>query len=241
MDHADDNGGDGDVFVYRGGKAPQHVTHVVIDKSVDEIGDYAFSGCERLVKLETHDGIRRAGNFAFKKCKLLSQINLESAVEIGCGAFIWCGDLAHVEFGDELEIIGAGAFYRCTSLKHLKLLSIVTIECDAFMNCSALIDIEFSERLETVGKSAFNGCRQLRRIAIPLRRGLFPFNDTSLFNDTLLQFYECEQLTTVDLVGGIHETVASYTWRVGGMMCWQKSIISIVFSPAHLPTVRLMQ
>ena len=65
MDHADDNGGDGDIFVYRGGRAPQHVTHVIIDKSIDEIENYAFSEYVRLVKVETHDGIRRVRAKAF--------------------------------------------------------------------------------------------------------------------------------------------------------------------------------
>jgi len=37
-DHADDgDGGDDNIFVYMGGHAPQHVTHVIIDKSVEVI------------------------------------------------------------------------------------------------------------------------------------------------------------------------------------------------------------
>ena len=40
-DHADDNF-DGDVFIYRGGRAPQHISHARIDKSVDEIEEKAF-------------------------------------------------------------------------------------------------------------------------------------------------------------------------------------------------------
>ena len=37
--HADDYGDvdEADIFVYIGGLAPRHVTHVIIDKSVDEI------------------------------------------------------------------------------------------------------------------------------------------------------------------------------------------------------------
>ncbi len=56
-DNAEDDS-DGDIFVYRGGRAPQHVTHVIIDLSVDEIEDNAFFNCQHLVKVETHDGIR---------------------------------------------------------------------------------------------------------------------------------------------------------------------------------------
>lgn len=163
-DHAvEDNYFDGDIFVYRGGRAPQHVTHVRIDKSVDVIEDDAFRDCERLVHVDTHDGIRKVGWCAFWNCKLLGRINLKSVRIINDRAFYLCENLADVEFGDELETIGKFAFAHCTSLTHLKLPSIVTIEGDAFFFCSALIEIVLSERLETIGSSAFWDNKQLRR------------------------------------------------------------------------------
>jgi len=210
-DHADDSD-EGDIFVYRGGRAPQHVTHVRIDKSVDEIEEKAFHNCVHLVKVETHDGIRRVGKRAFCNCTSLQRINLKSVVEIDYAAFIGCENMADVEFGDELETIGAGAFTSCTSLKHLKLPSIVTIEGDAFLDCSALIDIELSERLETIGTGTFLGCVRLQRITIPLKRDMFAIDNDRGDN----HFGYCEQLVTVDLVGGIHKTVASLhmeSWR----------------------------
>ena len=87
-DHADDDDYyDGNIFVYRGGRAPQHVTHVRIDdESVDEIEENAFQYCKRLVQVETHDGIRKIGREAFYYCTSLRRINLKSAVEIDdCG------------------------------------------------------------------------------------------------------------------------------------------------------------
>ena len=52
---ADHAGDVGEIFVYRGGRAPRHVTHVCIDISVDEIEDRAFEDCENLVQVDTHD------------------------------------------------------------------------------------------------------------------------------------------------------------------------------------------
>jgi len=211
-DHADDSD-EGDIFVYRGGRAPQHVTHVRIDKSVDEIEEKAFHNCVHLVKVETHDGIRKVGKKAFCRCKLLRRINLQSAVEIDYGAFAGCRNLVEVEFGDELERIGNNAFAYCTSLKHLKLPSIISIESEAFEECSALTDIELSERLETIGVRAFNDCERLQRIAIPMKRDLI---SDQFWRHEYNQFGYCEQLATVDLVGGIHKTVASLhmeSWR----------------------------
>eukprot|EP00985_Skeletonema_marinoi_P019908 scaffold11593_cov129-Skeletonema_marinoi.AAC.2 len=217
-DHADDGneggGGDRDIFVYRGGLAPQHVTHVRIDKSVEVIDEDAFNCCEDLVQVDTHDGIRKVGERAFFGCKSLRSIDLRSVVEIGEDAFYECVSLTDVQFGNKLETIGKYAFIECTSLEHLNLTSIITVKTWAFRSCKALTSIEFSERLETIELNAFCGCERLRHIAIPLKRDVFTFNpELQEYN----QFSRCEQLTTVDLVGGAHnKTIASLhmdSWR----------------------------
>eukprot|EP00984_Skeletonema_dohrnii_P017523 scaffold7994_cov83-Skeletonema_dohrnii-CCMP3373.AAC.4 len=198
-DHAaDDNVGD--VFVYMGGEQviPDDVTHVLIDESVEVIEENAFRDCEHLVQVETHDGIKEVEKGAFLRCKLLRWMHLKSVAEIGRAAFWGCENLESVEFGGELEIIREFAFNGCRSLEHLKLPSIITIEAGAFAECSRLIDIEFSERLETIEGHAFYDCKRLERIAIPLKRDLIPFDDL----DNMFQFDKCDQLTTVDLVGG---------------------------------------
>ena len=212
-DHAVDEYGD-DVFIYRGGRrTPQHITHARIDESVDEIEGGAFICCRNLLTVDTHDGIRRVGKDAFSWCESLRRINLKSAVEIDHNAFYKCENLESVEFGVRLETIGGSAFSGCTSITHLKLPSVITIEMYAFENCKRLTDIELSERLETIERRAFAGCESLQRIAIPLKRNLFEFNH---YLHRYNQFDACEQLTSVHLVGGAHETVASLhmeRWR----------------------------
>ena len=215
-DHAaDEDDHDGDIFIYRGGRAPLHVTHARIDKSLGEIEDNAFYYCKRLVQVDTHDGIRRVGKNAFYCCKSLRRINLKWAVEIDECAFYCCDNLECVEFGDRLEMIGNQAFVSCKSLKHLKLPSIITIERVAFGNCKRLTDVELSERLETIGVQAFWSCSCLQRIAMPMKRDLFPLSD---YNQKYNQFDDCEQLTRVDLVGQAHtKTIVSLhmeNWRI---------------------------
>ena len=209
-DHADDDG-DGDIFIYRGGRAPQHVTHVLIDKSLDAIEDRAFNGCQDLLQVDTHDGIRKIGKTAFYRCASLPRINLKSVVEIERFAFYGCVNLESVEFGDRLETFGDRAFAYC-SQQHLKLPSVITIVKFAFFGCKRLTAVELSERLETIGAGAFCRCERLQRIAIPLKRDLFVYDDEDGYD----QFHGCEQLATVDVVGGIHKTIASLhmeNWR----------------------------
>ena len=212
MDHADDGDNDGGIFIYRGRQAPQHVTHALIDKALNEIEEEAFHECANLLEVDTHDGIRKIGESAFMQCTSLRRLNLKSAVEIAQHAFYLCENLESVEFGDYLETIRTSAFAYCT-FKHLKLPSIITIGNHAFYDCKRITDVELSERLETIGAGAFSGCERLQRIAVPLKRDLFPMN---LFLQEYSQFFRCFQLTTVDLIGGIHETVASLhmdSWR----------------------------
>ena len=210
-DHADNNDG-GDIFIYRGGRAPLHVTHALIDKSINEIEAHAFDYCKHLLTVETHNDIRKVKAFVFYRCRSLRRMNLKSAVEINTWAFAVCVNLESVEFGDRLETIGNRAFCECP-LKHLKLPSIITIGACAFSNCTRLRDIELSERLESIDWSAFWKCERLQRIAIPLKRNLFKFSDNvGKYN----QFDKCEKLATVNLVGGIHKTVSSLhmeSWR----------------------------
>ncbi|KAK1738536.1 leucine-rich repeat domain-containing protein [Skeletonema marinoi] len=213
-DHADD--GD-DVFVYMGGRAPQHVTRVRIDKSVEVIEENAFRDCENLVQVETHDGIRRVGERAFNWCNSLRRINLKYVVEIGVRAFWGCTYLESVEFGNKLETIGRYAFEGSISIKYLKLPSVITIGMQAFCNCKALIDIEFSERLETIETRAFAGCDRIERIAIPLKRGLFVIDDLFFRYN---QFDNCGRLRTVDLVAGAHTKTATSLH----MQCWRNEM-----------------
>ena len=205
---------DGDVFIYRRGRrAPRYTTHARIDKSADEIEDYAFCDCEYLEQVDTHDGFRKVGERAFLRCRYLPQINLKSVVEIDSYAFDGCENLADVEFGDRLETIRHSAFRKC-ALKHLKLPTIVNMEA-AFRACTYLSDIELSERLQTIGVHAFNRCDRLKRIAIPLKRDLFVYD---YIWESYTQFFGCDQLVTVDIVGaeGIHKTISSLhieSWR----------------------------
>lgn len=114
-DHADEHGG-GNIFVYRWGRAPQHVTHVLIHTSVEVIEENAFSGNEHLVQVETHNGIRSVETRAFYYCKSLRRINLQHAREIGRSAFFRYENLTNVEFG-RLETIRSSAFGQCRSLE----------------------------------------------------------------------------------------------------------------------------
>jgi hypothetical protein len=206
---ADHAAGD-DIFVYTGGRAPQHVVNAIIDESVNKIDDDAFAENPNLKSVVCHEGLLRVEKYAFDECSSLQRVKMPGAKIIEEGAFYNCYSLVDVEF-DKLETVGWSAFNNCTSLKRVKLPKVKIIENCAFIH-SGVEELELGENLETIGSGAFRDSK-LRRIAIPLKDGMFQLNDDS---GTYTQFRECYNLTTVDLVGGIHKTVASLhleSWR----------------------------
>eukprot|EP00984_Skeletonema_dohrnii_P009378 scaffold3598_cov148-Skeletonema_dohrnii-CCMP3373.AAC.2 len=203
------------VFVYLGGEqvVPQDVTHVIIDRSVKIILRGAFQNRGRLVSLETHEGIEIIEGWALSNCISLKEIKLIGVREIQEGAFFDCIALANVDFGDKLEIIQSSAFHRCISLQKIKMPSVRTIEGEAFDGCAQLADVEFGCNLERIQQQAFYVCPSLRRITIPLKDDMIPEHDEQ---HRCSQFDRCPNLTTVDLVGGIHKTISSLLlerWR----------------------------
>ena len=198
---------DDEVFVYMGGnqQVPHRVRRAKIHQFVKIVRKRAFQNRTSLLSVELHDGVEIIEEAAFSCCQSLSCIKLPGVKIVKEYAFWCCDGLADVEFGDNLQTIEQHAFNSCTALRSIRIPSVRTIGESAFTNCSELNDVELGEELRTLEKCALSRCPKLTRIALPLkgnmlRGGVFIF---------------CP-LTTIDLVGGIHQTVASLhmeSWR----------------------------
>ena len=203
-DHADEE----DIFVYTGGEqiVPRDVTHVIVDKSVTIIRREAFNDRESLVSIEMHDGIEIIEEGAFCGCiSLRGSIKLPGVRVVEGWAFSGTG-LTAVEFGDKLETIGYHALRNCSSLRSVKMPTVRDIDRYAFQRCVQLTDVEMPE-VERIQYGAFSDCTSLRRIAIPLKDGI-------IASDYIFNW--CGNLSTVDVVGGIHKTISSLhmeSWR----------------------------
>ena len=200
--------GDDDIFVYMGGnqQVPMHIRRARIHKSVKIVRAWAFNNRRQLISVEFHDGVEIIEEYAFEGCWSLKSIKLLGIRIIKQGGFSGCSGLTDVEFGDNLETIEDGSFINCTGLKSIRIPSVRTIERSAFANCWELSDVEFGEELRTLQRQAFCNCPELKRIALPLK--------DDMIENRVFEF--CDKLTTVDLVGGIHQTVASLhleSWR----------------------------
>ena len=199
---------DDDVFVYMGGnqQVPLGVRRARIHISVKIVLRGAFNNRRRLIYVEFHDGIEIIEAGAFYNCtSFRGRIKLLGVKIIKADAFSHCYGLMGVEFGDKLETIEEQAFYN-TALRKIRMPSVRTVGQKVFTGCCGLSDVECGEALETLQGNAFNQCPKLKRIALPFKR--------IMIEDDV--FSECPKLTTVDLIGGVHKTVASLhleSWR----------------------------
>ena len=201
-------GDDEENFVYMGGnqRVPSGVRRARIHKSVKIIRARAFQRRYQLISVEFHDGVEIIEEEAFHHCPSLRGPMKLLGVKIVKGkAFYECRLLNDVEFGDKLETIERYAFF-VTALKKIRMPSVRTVGSYAFSCCYELSDVKFGEALRTLQGEAFHCCSNLKWITLPLKG--------CMIEERVFDW--CSKLSTVDLLWGTHNTVASLhmeSWR----------------------------
>ena len=189
------------VFTGRDGEViPRHITHVLIAEARNFVRSRAFQRHPNIEEVICHDGVEKIESWTFNNCPRLRRVIMPGVKIIKFRAFNECRALSYVECG-KLERIGERAFLSCKSLSSIDLPSIKIIEGWAFGYCINLENVKFGKDLESIRGWAFWGCSSLERIALPLKDGIISHDNT---------FERCSKLNHVDLIGGVHETVAAF-------------------------------
>ena len=188
-----------DPYVNNGGQLTHYygnggVVNVPADLSLKEIGPFAFSNFEYVMKtpeeLEIDDretskmwfigdntitkvilpeGIKIISNYAFANLTALEEIVLPSTLEsIEYGAFFNCTSLKKISFSSDnnLKIINQNAFENCNLEGTVKLSSICIVSDYAFAGNKKLKGVELSDTLISVGQYAFAGCKKLEKVTV---------------------------------------------------------------------------
>ena len=83
---------------------------IKLPESLEEIGDFAFSGCD-LGDLILPDGLRSIGPYAFSYCRGITELTIpDSVISIGDYAFSGCKNLKDISIPDSELTIGNHAF-----------------------------------------------------------------------------------------------------------------------------------
>ncbi len=168
------------------------------DLSLKEIGQFAFSNFEYVLKTEEElafddaetskawyigdntitkviipEGVEKISNYAFANLTALEEVVFPSTLEhIDYGAFYGCTSLEKISFSsdDNLKIINQNAFENCDLRNTLELKSICVISDYAFAGNQKLKGINLPESLFSVGEYAFAGCKKLEDVTISASR-----------------------------------------------------------------------
>lgn len=148
----------------------KHATTITVDRTVEIIDLYAFSGCISLTQIHIPDTVRRIHNCAFEDCQSLTFIDLpDSVTHIGGAAFYLCVSLSDIRLPSGITCISSYCFGSCTSLSSINLpVGITHIYDGAFTDCESLLDMVMPDALIYIGDTAFQYCESLTHVVLPL-------------------------------------------------------------------------
>jgi len=172
---------------------------LVIDKTVEKIGDEAFYRSVYLKSVIIPSSVTEIGHSAFGVSELIQVVIPSSVTEIPNRLFEGCSDLAQVIIEGDVTSIGEYAFQACEGLTSITIPeSVTSIGDSAFSGWTGLTSITIPESVTSIGEYAFQSCSSLTSITIPN-------SVTSIGNEA---FAECTNLTTIYY----KETVPEEKW-----------------------------
>ena len=149
-----------------------YLVELTVPASVKKIGDYSLTNVVNLERIIFEEGSRleEIGQYALSGCDRLKGIDLpESLVKINNYAFMNCDALKDIVLPENLETLGAGALKECVSITAVTIPAKITIvDRETFSGCSALSSLVFAgKNVTTIGDYAFYNCSQLKSVTIP--------------------------------------------------------------------------
>ncbi len=149
-----------------------------IPGGVSEIGNYAFSLCEKLTEITLPNGLFRIGDRAFNGCIGITQIEFPNVVtSIGERIFNNCSELDAINVDntnlDFSSVDGVLFDYNKTALilcpagkvgRYTIPEGVIVIRADSFATCEKLTEVVMPAGIDMVGALAFESCSELSAV-----------------------------------------------------------------------------
>lgn len=162
------------------------LTTVLLPDSLRIIGEYAFSQCTSLQKLELPAKVWMLGEGSFYGCKQLSEINLPNGLfRIEKFLFYECTSLQSIQIPPTVEVISSLAFHHCLLLKKIVVPdSVLLIDFRAFNECTNMDTVVLGSALNMMLDDVFYGCKALKYMEV--KADTPPSICYNTMNDTIL-------------------------------------------------------
>nr|MCR5448378.1 leucine-rich repeat protein [Solobacterium sp.] len=197
-----------------------------LPKTLNYIGEYAFTGCSSLETIIIPEGVSVIGADSFEGCGLNTVYFPSTISEIRDHAFAYCGKLSSVITPDHFAsgaIIHDDVFRNCNSLTTITIPEGVVNINYAFRNCDNLVEITLPSTLEEIKESYFANYKTLEKVNMPAY-----FVNGNVIGDSA--FSGCDHLLSLSIPEGITTLPNSILYG-----CTSLTSISL---PSTLQTIR---
>ncbi|MBQ0119815.1 MAG: leucine-rich repeat protein [Bacteroidales bacterium] len=135
--------------------------------SLTTIGEYAFSKCTSLKKVNLPQSVRRIEKRAFEQCGLES-FDMPPITYLEEGLLYYCTDLKSVTLSPTIKTLPANTVYGCHSLTQLIIPEGIEALATSSINyCNSLTTVQFPNTLTTIGDNVMYNCFALEHINLP--------------------------------------------------------------------------
>lgn len=168
-------------FQFCGGSG-KGLKEIVLPKHLHNLGENAFYGCEKLVKLVIrgdfrweHSWLENSPFYYTKKLSVIKNSNPNFKVEDGMlmsadGKILFrcVNDNKRIVINDGVETIAQGAFCGRDRMEQIFLPNSLRIICkDAFRGCHNIDNVEIPKGVLSIGVESFSFCWNLKTLILP--------------------------------------------------------------------------
>ena len=147
----------------------RNIVSVSLGKNIKEIGQFAFRGCTSLKNIDMPDSVSLIGWGVFWGCSSLEKMIFPASLtSIEFAVLRECPLIEEITIPNGVTKIGQNAFEGDTGLKKVVLNEeLKKIDHYAFRKCSSLTEIIIPEGAEFLGYAVFGECTALEKIVVP--------------------------------------------------------------------------
>ena len=137
-----------------------------MSSNVTEIVPKKFKDYNFLHSVVMNKSVQKIGSYAFANCKQLKTVEMTNVKEIYKYSFSCCEKLEQVNGSETCKVFREYCFGGCTELGKIDLLGAEFIEMSGFEDCSSLIDVGNALSVMDIDERAFRGCEELLQIKL---------------------------------------------------------------------------